>query len=429
MKHLLLILFTLFSLGVSAQDGFVRKNGVQFTIDGKPYYYVGTNAWYLPQLASKGQGGDSLRLKRELDKLYKLGIKNIRILVGADGLPTGRKVSPILQTEPGVYNDTLLVALDRMLCELKKRDMKAVLYINNSWSWSGGYASYLRWADHEETEKMDSMEWKAWCRHAAHFSQNREAQKMFLNHVRFIVTRTNSITGKPYATDPTIMAWQIGNEPRAFSNESKEPFAKWVAETAALIKRLDPFHLLSVGSEGKMGCEEDLQLFLRLHTDKNIDYLTIHIWPQNWGWVKRGEVATKKQKELMKQQLDVVYRHTEEYIRLHAAIARDLQKPLVIEEFGYPRDGGLFSHKSSTRAKDGYYRFILDHLIQSQRTNDVLCGINFWGWNGEARTEHTWWQQGDDYMCDPAQEEQGLYGVFDSDRTVRVIRKAVQRLQ
>lgn len=424
-----LLLFFLLPMCILAQDGFVRKTDGRLTLDGKPYYYVGTNAWYLPQLASTGEGGDTLRLKRELDKLSELGIKNIRILVGADGQPTSRKVQPILQTEPGVYDQTLLVALDRLLVQLRQRGMKAVLYLNNSWSWSGGYASYLRWADGETTEKVDSMAWSEWCRYAAHFSQNPRAQELFLNHVRNIVSRVNSITNQRYVDDPAIMAWQIGNEPRAFSVASKEPFARWIEETAALIKQLDPVHLLSVGSEGSMGCELDIKLYARLHSDPNIDYLTIHIWPQNWSWVKRGEVATNKQKELMRRQLDTVYRMTENYIRMHSALARDLQKPLVIEEFGYPRDGNLYTPASTTRAKDAYYNFILNHLLKSHRDNNVLCGINFWGWNGEARTQHLWWQPGDAYMADPAQEEQGLYGVFDTDHTVRVLKRAVRSLR
>ena len=426
-KFLLLLLFC--PLLTFAQTGFVRNNGGRFTIDGQPYYYVGTNAWYLPLLANQGEGGDSLRLKREVDALCKLGIRNLRILVGADGLPTARKIQPILQPEPGVYEPTLLVALDRVLCELRSRDMKAVLYLNNSWSWSGGYASYLRWANGDATEQVDSMQWQQWCRHAAQFAQNRKAQQLFFNHVRAIVTRTNSLTGEPYSADPTIMAWQVGNEPRAFSQESKAPFTQWVAETAALIKQLDPNHLVCIGSEGTMGCEEDVQLYRTLHADKNIDYLTIHIWPQNWSWLKRGEVATKKQKDLMRQQLDVVYRHTEEYIRLHTALAREMRKPIVIEEFGYPRDGNQYAPKSTTEARDAYYRFILNHLTESQKISDVLCGVNFWGWNGEARPSHIWWQPGDPYCCDPAQEEQGLYGVFDNDRTVGVLRRAAKALR
>ncbi|MBQ1280371.1 MAG: beta-mannosidase, partial [Bacteroidales bacterium] len=122
------------------------KDG-QFVKNGKPYYFIGTNMWYATILASEGEGGNRERLARELDSLKALGIDNLRILVGADGdssLPC--KVEPMLQTAPGVYNDTLLRGLDYLLVEMGKRDMQAVLYLNNSWEWSGGYSQYLTWA-------------------------------------------------------------------------------------------------------------------------------------------------------------------------------------------------------------------------------------------------------------------------------------------
>lgn len=429
MKRSCLLLLLLHALLVSAQERFVGVHDGQLTLDGQPYYYIGTNAWYLPILASDGQGGDQRRLTAELDALCKLGVKNLRVLVGADGHPTARKVQPILQTAPGVYNDTLLVGLDRLLVEMGKRQMKAVLYLNNSWSWSGGYASYIRWSQGDETEVVDTIPWKRWCNHAALFSQDTEARHLFMRHVRHIVSRRNTLTGRPYAEDPAIMAWQIGNEPRAFSELSKEYFARWVVEAAALIKQYDQNHLVSVGSEGMMGCELDMNLYERIHREPCIDYLTIHIWPQNWSWVERGKVATKHQKPLMREQLDVVYKKTEAYIRLHADVARDLRKPLVIEEFGYPRDGNSFEAGSSTIARDAYYRFVLDHVVRSRAEGGSLAGVNFWGWNGQARRRHLWWQPYDPYMADPAQEEQGLYGVFDCDRTVKVIKHVTSQLK
>lgn len=56
------------------------------------------------------------------------------------------KVEPTLQVSPGVYNDTILAGLDYLLAEMGKRDMSVVLYLNNSWEWSGGYGQYLEWA-------------------------------------------------------------------------------------------------------------------------------------------------------------------------------------------------------------------------------------------------------------------------------------------
>jgi endo-1,4-beta-mannosidase len=37
----------------------------------------------------------------------------------------------------------------------------------------------------------------------------------YKNYVRSIVTRRNSVTGRIYKDDPTIMAWDLANEPFA----------------------------------------------------------------------------------------------------------------------------------------------------------------------------------------------------------------------
>ena len=71
--------------GIPAEaQSFIRVSNGHLMRDGSPYYYVGTNLWYAPILASEGQGGDRERLGRELDRLQAMGIDNLRILVGAD---------------------------------------------------------------------------------------------------------------------------------------------------------------------------------------------------------------------------------------------------------------------------------------------------------------------------------------------------------
>lgn len=112
---------------------FVQRQGSSFVVDGHDYRFVGTNFWYGAILGSEGQGGNRERLCRELDKLHELGLDNLRILVGSDGeRGVTTKVEPTLQVSPGVYNDTILAGLDYLLQEMGKRNMKAVLYLNNS---------------------------------------------------------------------------------------------------------------------------------------------------------------------------------------------------------------------------------------------------------------------------------------------------------
>lgn len=394
---------------VKVVDGQLQKNGAR-------YEFIGTNFWYGAILGSEGQGGNRERLCKELDDMKAMGIDNLRILVGSDGERGGLcKVEPTLQVSPGVYNDTILAGLDYLLMEMGKRDMVAVLYLNNAWEWSGGYGYYLEQAGEGRCPLPNIDGYQEYVNHVAKFAANEKAHELFYQYVRDIIGRKNRYTGLDYKDDPAIMSWQIGNEPRAFSKAAKTDFEKWLKETSALIRQLDPNHLISIGSEGAVGCEMDYDLYERICNDENIDYMNLHLWPMNWGWVSKDSLM-----ECMERVQDM----SKEYIARHVSIARKLNKPLVMEEFGYPRDGKLFAIGTPTEAKDHFYKFIFK-IMKEEETH--LDGVNFWGWNGQAKPKHENWEVGDDYCCDPAQEPQGLYGVFAEDSsTLEIIKEAIK---
>lgn len=400
-------------------DCFIEVENGHFIRHGKPYYYIGTNFWYGAILASEGEGGDRIRLCRELDSLKAIGIDNLRILVGSDGrrgVPA--KVEPTLQIAPGVYNDTIFAGLDFLLAEMSKCDMLAVLYLNNSWEWSGGYGQYLQWAGYGKAPVPAIDGYVAYMDFVSQFVRSDSAKALYANYVKDVITRTNRYTKKSYKDDPTIMSWQIGNEPRAFSQESKQRLAEWISEAAALIKSLDPNHLVSTGSEGKWGCEMDMDLYEKIHADANVDYMNIHIWPYNWGWAPKDSLQVN---------LEKAKRNSKMYIDEHLEIAKKYQKPLVLEEFGYPRDGFCFDKSSPVSARNAYYEYVFNQIAKHAVSHSLFVGCNFWGWGGFAvpSASHEYWMPGDDYTGDPAQEQQGLNSVFASDTsTIRLIKQA-----
>ena len=249
-KTILLFIMTVLCLNINAQSDFVKVVDGHFVKDSKPYYYVGTNFWYGAILGSEGSGGNRERLCRELDNMKAMGIDNLRILVGSDGeRGVKTKVEPTLQVAPGVYNDTILAGLDYLLMEMGKRQMVAVLYLNNSWEWSGGYGFYLQHAGEGIAPRPNEDGYPAFMNFVRKYATCEKAHKLFYDYVKFIISRTNRYTGKKYVDDPAIMSWQIGNEPRAFGKEELKPFAKWLAKTSKLIRKLDNNHLISIGSE------------------------------------------------------------------------------------------------------------------------------------------------------------------------------------
>ena len=423
MKRVLMsIVLAMAACGLSAQTDFVQVKDGHFVRHGEPYYYVGTNFWYGAILGSEGQGGDRKRLCRELDKMKSRGIDNLRILVGSDGKRGVKtKVEPTLQEAPGVYNDTILAGLDYLLMQMEKRKMVAVLYLNNSWEWSGGYGYYLEQAGLGQAPRPNEAGYSAFMQFVSQYASCEKAHQLFYDYVRFIIGRTNRYTHRRYVDDPAIMSWQIGNEPRAFSKEALPAFERWLAEASSLIRSLDSNHLISIGSEGSWGCENDIACYERICADKNVDYCNIHLWPYNWSWAR---------KEHLVEDLGVSCKNTKEYIDAHLSVCARIGKPVVMEEFGYPRDGFSFTPGSSTQGRDGYYQYVFGLVADNAEKGGYFAGCNFWGWGGYAQPKHEQWQVGDDYTGDPAQEAQGLNSVFVKDAsTLKVVRSQVKRMK
>jgi len=423
MKTLILLLCLLPQLLTAQKNqGFVKRDKQQFILNGKPYYYVGVNYWYGGLLAlQKDSLRGKLRLIKELDFLRSKGINNLRVLVGAEGsgvINAVKRVSPALQTTQGNFNDDVLQGLDFLLMEMGKRNMKAVLYLSNNWEWSGGFLQYLNWngliADSVLKRKSG---WDELRDQVSKFYSCESCKAAYKNQVSHVLAHRNVYTNIQYIHDPAIMSWEIANEPRPMRPAAVKDYKEWLLAVASFIKSVDQNHLLTIGTEGTIGTENSQELYTAIHAPASIDYLTIHIWPKNWAWFSDTAIA---------KGLPVVIQKTKEYIRLHERIAERLKKPLVIEEFGLPRDEHSFSPNSSTNSRDAYFRSILEIQQESISKNAVIAGINFWAFGGTARPipGQLFWKEGDDYMGDPPQEEQGLNVVFDSDSSTWEIIKS-----
>ncbi|HCC70650.1 MAG TPA: beta-mannosidase, partial [Bacteroidales bacterium] len=238
------------------QKQYISVDDGMFIIKNEPYYFIGANYWYAAILGSDGEYGNRERLTRELDHLKSIGVDNIRILVGAEG-PDGphTRVTPALQLAPGEYNEELLDGLDFLLAEMKKRDQYAILYLTNSWEWSGGFSQYLNWNGYGPIPypTLPGNTWPGFMQYAGQFNNCDKCISQYHDHIKFILGRTNKYTGVKYTDDTAIMTWEVANEPRAFSKENLPAFMDMIASTASLIKELDQNHLVTTGTEGLHG--------------------------------------------------------------------------------------------------------------------------------------------------------------------------------
>ena len=401
-----------------SQD-FIHTNGAHFIKNGQPHYFMGTNFWYGMNIAS----ADKERLIRELDHLQSLGINNLRIMAASEGPDTEPwRMVPALQVEAGVYNDSLLIGLDYLLVELSKRNMYAVLCLNNMWPWSGGFAQYMNWVTGKPIPYPPPAEggkWLKYLKFSAQFFNNKKAKALYDSHVQHIVNRRNSISGVLYKDDPTIFSWQLANEPRPILNSWK--YRRWIRNTAGLIKSLDKNHMVSIGSEGNAFVPLSRK-FKKEQAIKDIDYTTMHIWIQNWGWYdpKNAESTFSPSIERAKK-----------YILRHVKIAEKLNKPLILEEFGIARDQESYEVDSPITYRNQFYDEIFSFITQLAQQNTCIAGCNFWAWSGEGRPRvpKAVWKAGDDFTGDPPFEYQGWYSIYNTDiSTLEIIKKYATEL-
>jgi mannan endo-1,4-beta-mannosidase len=174
--------------------------------------------------------------------------------------------------------------------------------------------------------------------------------------------------------------------------------------------------LISTGSEGRNSSNDSMETFERTHTNPNIDYLTMHIWPKNWNWYKADDAEETLPKTL---------ENAGKYIDLHVEVANHLKRPIIIEEFGLPRENEGLTTTASVTNRDVFYNYIFQRVADSHKRNGALQAANFWGFGGEGKavTKDGKWNPGDPLTTDPPQEPQGLNSVFSADKTTLEIVK------
>ncbi len=404
------------------QLDFIKVENGSLTLNSKNYKFVGTNLWYGAYLGQPGLKGDRQRLINELDLLIENGITNLRVMGASEESPFKNSLKPTFIYKDEKFDQNLLIGMDFLLSEMKKRGMYAVIFLNNFWEWSGGMSAINSWSDKQPPIDPVNGDWDAFIQYSSKFYQNKKAQDISRQYISELVTRINSITGESYINDPTIMSWQLANEPRPgrgkISTMEIQAYYNWIYETAKYIKSLDPNHLVSTGSEGVVGSLNSTEIYKNAHISDFIDYLTFHMWAKNWNWIDPNN---------MNKTYQATVDSANNYILTHVKIAYSMNKPIVIEEFGFPRDNEMLNPASAVTYRDMYFKLIFSAV----ELHNILSGSNFWSWGGfgSAQRADYWWEYGDPFTGDPPQEPQGLNSVFVSDETtLEIIKDHAKRI-
>ncbi|HEY0785508.1 MAG TPA: cellulase family glycosylhydrolase [Acidobacteriaceae bacterium] len=307
-------------LYVSQRTGFIKSVHGQLQLGGQTFRFVGGN-----------EAGLKNTSHADTDQLLQLAAANqfnvVRVWTFID-IGNADGSNSVAGPENGLYfqywngsqpafNDssTGLQNLDYAVYRAGQQGTKLILTLTNNWTPGGGMDQYVRWAgdtyhDQFYTDPRIRTWYEAWISH-------------LLNHV-------NAYTGKAYKDDPTIMNWELANEPRCqgtgdypTSNScTTSTLTTWVNNESAFIKMIDHNHLVSVGDEGffctpgsnapDSGCGsgDDAAAFAAV---PSIDLVTMHLYTAATGADPNYGI---------------------DYINEHIALGKSLGKPIYLGEYG-----------------------------------------------------------------------------------------------
>jgi mannan endo-1,4-beta-mannosidase len=380
---------------IDPEDGsFVNRDGTALTLNGESFYFSGTNNFWLADPWTSKEAVTNF-----FEAAEELGVTTVRTWLFC-ALSKQDAPHPLQPTTEHVRDGTITEAagehFDHVIDQAAKHSIRLIFPLTNYWGAYGGMDAYLKASD---TASDDYA--------TADFYTDEDAQEYYRKFVETMLTRENTITGVQYKDDPTIMVWELANEPRAPKSafddgvSNVDVLGDWIADASTYIKSIDDNHLVSTGSEGfyadnpayvytRQGWEG--QSFTNHHAIDTIDVCSLHLYPTSWGKSDVEEFGTH-------------------WIREHVQDAREeVGKPVYLGEFGVevPRNqiGGAAPEEMERRNRiyDEWYG-VLDDMDAN--------GALVWQFTLDKRLQYN----------------DGHYIVDDDEDTVQLMRGYAHRLR
>lgn len=340
---------------------FVERRGAQLFLDGRPFYANGWNSYWLMDQAVEPRSRD--RVSRMFRTGAEMGLTVCRSWAFNDGAYNA------LQVSPGHFDERVFKALDRVLVEAGRHGVRLILSLANNLEAYGGKTQYVRWAWEEGVGLSASND---------SFFYDPAIRDYFKVYLKTLLTRKNHLTGVEYRDDPTILAWELMNEPRCTTDLSGDTLQRWMEEMAAYVKSIDKKHLLTVGTEGFYGPtspQEKLNVnpgtwkdnnygsdFIRNAKIPDIDFASIHLYPDTW---------LQQQHATVDEKLKFVKRWVASHIEDGD---RELGKPVLTTEFGLSHRAKGFDHSH----RDVFYKAVYDIVYRSAVRGGAGAGAFVW---------------------------------------------------
>ena len=321
-------------------SAFVTARNGEFRVGHKTTRFVGGNNWVLPyytdtvtdhlQVGADGAviaKGTALSWQHQVDQDMLSAERSHLTWLRVNAYNDNPSDPAAFRTGLTDYNEAAFRRLDYVLASARRHNIRLTLVLTNNWPDYGGIHAYAQWLGLKDDNA---------------FFTDSAAINAYRSYAKHVLTRTNTVTGKPYRDDPTIFSYELANEPRYpctenACDESGHTLRTWIADQSAYLKSLDPHHMVSAGSEGHgllqarggdiqwAGQTEGLgnDPFL-VQNMPSVDFFTFHPY-LNAGWFNQPPAEAKR------------------FVRAFVKQARALGKPIVMEEYGFDRNAAIYA--------------------------------------------------------------------------------------
>ncbi|AOS98642.1 hypothetical protein AUP74_03276 [Microbulbifer aggregans] len=297
---------------------FVTRDGIRLLDGDRPLRFIGLHATELHRIeddvASAGSSigkADHFRwpTAREqnnwiqalvysghtVSRIYTLSVDDITLPESVRAnMPAHIVQSP--ETGNVALNEEAMRVMDRMIYLADTHGLRLIIPVIDHWSWWGGKRELAQMMGEVDQDTKEG---------GPLYDTESKTYAAYQHIIEQLVSRKNTCTGREYREEKAIMAWETGNELRGTNQE-------FLAETAALFKKLAPNQLVVDGDQqadyvnapGSASIDQGEFLGLK---DPNVDIQSNHFYGQ--------------------------YLSADE-IRKQAALAEKYNKPLFIGEYG-----------------------------------------------------------------------------------------------
>lgn len=215
--------------GTIGPNSFVRRSGTQLMLNGHPFRFVGANIYWLG-LDENVDGIDYptyFRVKDVFNSALAMGLTVVRS--HTLGISVG--CSLCLEPSLGIFNSEAFKHLDYAIEAANEAGIRLIIPLTDNWHYyQGGKHTFTDWRGVPEDQ----------------FYTNSIVIGDFEQYISTLLNHINSYTGIAYKDDPTILAWETGNE-------LQSPVS-WTQQIASFIKHIDTHHLVADGNyEHNMG--------------------------------------------------------------------------------------------------------------------------------------------------------------------------------